>query len=387
MKKPLIITIIILGLILLLPGISFFSWALKEKKPIGIIILDKTVPTMEKIHHKSFMWILTNERFAKKKGGSYSYRNDYYGFFPTRPLRKKGWKQNNLRLSDIMEITDSVDALYYTDTYGVYMNDWYRGISKSRRSRKLYGGLNNTDYLYVVEMQLRNKLCILEYNTLDYPTSDLERYKLKDKLGIEFNGWTGKYFSSLDTMAKENKDNFPIWMTALYRRQYFKPWNFNKPGIVLLKGQNIVVLEEGTHLKSALPYIITDTTNCKRYGVAGKVGFEGWFDIIEPKSNRVISKYVLETLPKGDSLLAENGLNKEFPAVLAEPVNERTYYFCGDFAANKVNYWTSRLNGISKLKGILYSEKENDPRRFFWLYYRPLINGIFTEYYNAIRKK
>ncbi|MBP7731285.1 MAG: hypothetical protein KA114_06590 [Bacteroidales bacterium] len=384
MKKPLIIVIIILGLILILPAINFFRWAFQEKKPINIIILDKTVPTLERINHKSLVWVLTNGRFVKSNGNSYSFRKDYYGFFPTRPLREKGWKQNNLRITEIMSIADSMDALYYTDTYGVFTNDWYRGISKSRRSRKLYGGLNNTDYLYLVEMQLRNKLCILEYNTFDYPTADLERYKTKERLGIEFDGWTGKYFSSLDTAARENKD-FPIWMTAMYRRQYFKPWTFTKPGIVLLNNQNIIVLEEGKQLKNSVPVIITDSVYSKKYGVAQRVGFEGWFDIIHPKENIIISKYKIETTSEGDSILADYNLLNEFPAVITDPNNQRTYYFCGDFTANKINFWTSRLNGLPGKKGIYYSNKENDPRRFFWLYYKPLVKGIFTNYYNEIK--
>lgn len=385
MKKPLIIVIIILGLILILPAINFFRWAFQEKKPVNIIILDKTVPTLERINHKSLVWVLTNGRFVKGNGSSYSFRKDYYGFYPTRPLREKGWKQNNLRITEIMSIADSMDALYYTDTYGVFTNDWYRGISKSRRSRKLYGGLNNTDYLYLVEMQLRNKLCILEYNTFDYPTADLERYKTKERLGIEFDGWTGKYFSSLDTAARENKD-FPLWMTAMYRRQYFKPWTFTKPGIVLLNNQNIIVLEEGKQLKNAVPAIITDSVYCKKYGVVQRVGFEGWFDIIHPKENITISKYKIETTSEGDSILADYNLLNEFPAVITDSNNQRTYYFCGDFTANKINFWTSRLNGLIGKKGISYSNKENDPRRFFWLYYKPLVNGIFTNYYNEVKK-
>ncbi len=385
MKKTIITVIIILGLILLLPAISFFRWVFQERKPIGIIILDKTVPTMDKINHKSLMWVLTNARFTKNKGGSYSFRKDYFGFFPTRPLREKGWKQKNLRLTDIMEVTDSVDALYYADTYGVFTNDWYRGISRSRWSRKIYGGLNNTDYLYFVEMQLRNKLCILEYNTMDNPTSDLERYKIKERLGIEFNGWTGKYFSSLDTVI--NKDNIPSWMTALYRRQYFKPWTFTKPGIVFLKGQSIIILEEGTHLKNAVPYIISDEESCKKYGIIPKVPFNGWFDVIDPKENLVISKYQLQTLPEGDSVLNVFNLQSEFPAVITDAEKHLTYYFCGDFAKNEVNYLTARLYNMSKLKGIFYSDKENDFRRFFWLYYRPLLNSIFSDYYATLNQK
>jgi hypothetical protein len=386
MKKPLLIILIVLVVILALPVINFFRWSFQAKKPMDIIVLDKTVPTLARINHKSLFWVLTNERFVKKSKSSYSFRKDYYGFFPTRPLREKQYKQNNLRLTDIMKVADKSDALYYTDTYGVFFNDWYKGINKSRRSRKLYGGLNNVDFLYLFEMQKRNKLCILEYNTFDYPTPDLERYKTKGAFGIEFEGWTGKYFSSLDTAAKVNVD-FPIWMTAMYRREYRKPWKFTKPGIVLLKGSEIIVLEEGTHLKNALPVITTNPETSKKYGVISKVGFGGWFDIIDPKRDVVISTYNLETTVMGDSLLADNSLPKTFPAVVTDSVNRRNWYFCGDFAANKVDFWTARFKGMGGIKGISYSDSENDLRRFFWLYYKPLINGIFTDYYNSIKTK
>jgi hypothetical protein len=80
-------------------------------------------------------------------------------------------------------------------------------------------------------------------------------------------------------------------------------------------------------------------------------------------------------------------LSREFPAVIQEPVNLRTYYFSGDFASNKVNFCTSRMKGFGKLKGLLYSDKQDDPRRFFWLYYKPLLNTIFNDYYLSLEKK
>jgi hypothetical protein len=385
MKKPLLIVAIILIVILALPAVKYFHWAFQAKKPLNIIILDKTVPTVKRLNHKSLTWIINNDRFVKKNKRTYSFRKDYYGFFPTRPLREKHWTQNNLKLTEIMDVADSVDALYYADTYGVYFNDWYKGINKSRRSRKLYGGLNNTDYLYLVEMQRRNKLCILEYNTFDYPTAELDRYKTKDRLGIEFNGWTGKYFSSLDTASKVNED-FPIWLTAMYRKKYRQPWTFSKPGVVFLKGSDILVLEEGKELKNAIPYIMTDSANCAKYGVMNKIPFDGWFDVISPLKNKVVSKYKLETTPKGDTVLFENFLSSTFPAVITDNVNQRNYYFCGNFATNKVCYWTSRFFGFSNLKGILYSDKTDDMRRFYWLYYKPLVTNILTDYYNSIGK-
>jgi hypothetical protein len=391
MKKPLLIVIIILVLILVLPFINLIRWTFQEKKLMNIYILDKTVPTLERVKHRSFVWILTNERFVKKeKRSSYSYSKDYYGFTPLRPLRDKKYSQPKIDFTEIFEQVKKNDALYYADTYGVFFNDWYKGINKSRRSRKLVGGLNSTDYNFFIQMQLANKLCISEYNTFDYPTPDLERYNMTTiRLGIGFEGWTGKYFSSLDTTS--NPD-FPIWMTNMYRKEYRKPWSFTKPGIVLLRDRDIVVLEEGTHLKNAMPYIVTDSTYCAKYGVINKVPFDGWFDIIDPKANNVISKFSLETTSIGDSILFENSLtkefgSKEFPAVINDTINHRTFYFSGDFATNKIPYWTARFYGIEKLKGIFYSDKQNDTRRFFWLYYRPLINGIFSDYYKSIKSK
>jgi len=383
MKKPLLI-IIILVVILALPVINFIRWTFQEKKPMDIVILDKTVPSLERLMHKSFNWILNNERFVKKgKNKSYSYRKDYYGFSPTRPLKERGSSKKEYRLSEMMDLPEKTDALYFTDTYGVFFNDWYAGINKSRKSRKLYGGLNNNDYLLINEMKNRNKLIILEYNSFDYPTPQFESVRTQEKLGINYSGWTGKYFEKLDTTSSD----FPIWMTAMYRKQYKQPWTFNKAGIVLLTEKSIVVLEEGTHLKTPLPYIITDSANCAKYGVPGSVTFENWFDIINPLENNVISKFRIETTALGDTLFEDNMLTNEFPAVVQEPTSKRIYYFSGDFATNKIWYCTSRFKGFYKLKGILYSDKPDDTRRFFWLYYRPLINGIFTDYYNSLNAK
>ena len=384
MKKTLLVIVIILTVIIAIPVINLVRWTFKLKRPIDIIIVDKTVPTLERENHKSFDWILTNERFVRKETmSSYSYKKDYYGFIPKRPLRDKKFDKNDYHLTDVIILAEKNDAVYFTDTYGVFFNDWYKGINRSRRSRKLYGGLNNNDFLLLKEMKTRNKLVIMEYNSFDYPTIPFESSRTQEKLGISFDGWSGSYFSSLDTTS----DDFPIWMTAMYRKQYKKPWTFSKPGIVLTTEKNIIVLVAGVHLKNAMPHIITDSENSLKYGVPGSVAFNKSFDIIDPLQNNVISRFKIETTPVGDTLLLNNNLSNTFPAVVQEPVSRRTYYFSGDFAYDDIPYWTSRLKGIDKLKGILYSDKPDDARRFFWLYYKPLINTIFSDYYNSMNKK
>jgi len=384
MKKTLLIVVIIVAVIIALPVINLIRWSLQIKKPLDIIIVDKTVPTLEREHHKPFSWILTNDRYVKKESNTgYSYKKDYYGFFPQRPLRDKKWDRNDYHLADIINLANKSDAIYFTDTYGVFFNDWFRGINKSRKSRKIYGGLNNTDFLLLKEMKDRNKLIIMEYNSFDYPTAEFESVRTQEKLGISFSGWTGKYFSSLDTTTTD----FPIWMTAMYRKEYRKPWTFTKPGIVILKEKDIVVLEEGKQLKNPIPRIVTDDASVQKYGVLPSVAFDQWFDIIDPLQNKVISKFKLDTTPLGDTLLVNNSLMNEFPAVVQEPVMQRTYYFSGDFATYDLPFWTARVKGVEKLKGVFFSDKPDDTRRFFWLYYRPLINTVFNDYYTSLKKK
>ncbi len=382
MKKPFLITIIILVILLAFPFISFIRWYFQPKKPVDIVILDKTVPTLERLNHKSLTWILNYDRFVKKGNrNAYSYIKDYYGFAPTRPLKERGSTKKEYHLSEMMDLPEKVDALYIADTYGIFFNDWFAGVNRSRRSRKIYGGLNNTDYLLINEMKNRNKLIILEYNSFDYPTASFESYRTQEKLGITFSGWTGSFYEKLDTTSRD----FPVWMASMYRKQYKKPWTFTRAGIVLLTEKNIVVLEEGTHLKSALPSIVTDEAACTKYGVPPQVAFRNGFDIIDPMQNNVISRFHLETTALGDTLLAANMLSKDFPAVIQDPVGQRTYYFSGDFAANKVPFWASRLKGFDRLKGFLYSEKPEDTRRFYWLYYKPLVNKIFQDYYLTLK--
>jgi hypothetical protein len=361
--------------------VNFIRWAFQEKKPMDIVILDKTVPTFDRLGHRSLVYVLTNDRFVRKeKGGSFSAAKDYYGFVPLRPEREKQFRKRDFRLTELLELADNNDALYYADTYGVFFNDWYQGIKKARKSRRLYGGLNNNDYLLMSEMKNRDKLVILEYNTFDFPTAPLEKFKTEELLGISSTGWMGQYYHSLDTVSAHG---VPGWMPALYRKQYLEPWTFTNPGVVLLKENSIIVLEEGKHLATALPLITTSETAAARLSVAPAVTFVSSFDVINPGQNDVISYFNLRTTPAGDTLLAVNDLQASFPAVVQEPGNGNTYYFSGDFSNNKIPFWTSRFKGMDKMNRLLYTDNPEDSERFFWLYYKPLIKGLFNEYYAA----
>ena len=386
MKKPLLVVIIILVVLLALPVVNLLRWTFQTKKPLDIVIVDKTVPTLEREKHKSLNWILTNERFVKKlKKTSYSFTRDYWGFKPLRPAKTKKWDKGDYRLEQVLDTLNNCKAIYFTDTYGVFFNDWYEGINRSRRSRILFGGMNNNDNALIGLMQDSNKLVITEYNAFDYPTNEYFAFRTQEKLGINWSKWTGKYFSTLDTLI--DKD-FPIWMTAMYRKQYRKPWTFKKPGVVLVRDRYIIVLEEGTHLKNPIPFIVSDSAYVAKWNIAESVSFFHWFDIIDPVETNVISRFNLDTTPVGDSVLSEYGISNKFPAAIQSTANLNTYYFSGDFTSTNIPVWTARFKGVDKLlKSVLYSDKPEDDRRFFWLYYKPLVSGIFNDYYNSLQKQ
>lgn len=172
----------------------------------------------------------------------------------------------------------------------------------------------------------------------------------------------------------------------MYRKQYKKPWTFSKPGVVLVRDRAIMVLEEGTHLNNAIPFIVSDSAFVSKWNIAESVSFYGWFDIIDPLETNVISRFKLDTSPLGDSLLSGYGLSNIFPAAVQNHSAPNTYYFSGDFTTTDIPVWTARFVGVEKLKGLLYSKKPGDDRRFFWLYYKPLISGIFNDYYNSLQK-
>ncbi|MBE9510071.1 MAG: hypothetical protein IMY71_04265 [Bacteroidetes bacterium] len=385
MKKFLILIIIILIVILFFPVLNIVKWSMQPKRPLNVLILDKTVPTFNRYNHKSFHWILTHNKYVKGKKRLYSYKKDYFGFVPLRPLREKKWETRRIRLAEIIELADSLDALYYADTYGVYFNDWYQGINRSNRSRLIYGGLNNSDYLLLKEMKDRNKLIIAEYNILSYPTAPLERNKTENVFDIHWTGWSGKYYKDLNP---ETNPDLPKWIVKLYEKQYLEIWPFTNSGIILVKNDNkVVVLENETHLDFDVPFIYSSKTTQENYEVPNQINYPYWFNIIESGENIVLSEFKIHTNYVGDSLLEANLIPEIFPAVIMQPEKKHYFYFSGDFAHNIINYPTAYFNDIEKIEKYLYNNEFSDKRKFYWKYYKPLVTNILDDYYLELKEE
>jgi hypothetical protein len=286
-------------LIILLPLllISYLSWHYKDKKTYRVYILDKTVPDHKYSEHKSFNWILNNNRITKENGKPYSIGEDYYGFFPIKTTKPKEYKIKSLRLYEVLSYSDDIDMIYYIDSYGVSYEDWYERPADKLHSSLLYGGINQNDYLLLTEMKRKNKLIISEFNLLGSPTSDLIRNKIENLFDFYWTGWTGCYFKSLSIA----NPNLPGWITSLYEKKYQKKWDFSGQGTILVNETgNIVVLQNKIHLNYPSPKIISGAYGRTQYHLPEYQYYSFWFDIIKPgKSNTVVSSYKLDLTPEG----------------------------------------------------------------------------------------
>jgi hypothetical protein len=368
--------------VLLLPLWLWLSWFLTPKKKMVAVIVDKTeIPNGEQ--HASFTWVLNNQHFTKTKTALYKTANDYFGFFPLKDekFRLKGLE----RFSDEMldKLSNDADLVYFTDTYGVYKNEWYK---KKKTEGMIYGGMSEQDIQLLQKMKAKHKLIISEFNTIGSPTTEKNRADFESLFGVKWTGWTGCYFSSLDTL--KNKE-LPTWLVNDYKKDNTGKWPFHHAAIVFVNTQNkIIILEEGTQLISTLPLILVNDFAQKKYNLPAQTAYPFWFDIMQYDTlvNKAIAEFDLNANAAGKQILTNANLPQHFPAILMHNNSDyRFYYFSGNFCDNPISISTSYFKGIGVLNSLFYhSDDVNSRRNFFWNFYRPLMTQITSDYYNSI---
>jgi hypothetical protein len=385
MNKKLLSLIIVVSILILTLCGSWLMWFLKTERPLNVYILDKTVPTVERNEHKSFNWILNHNRYVKTNGDLYDVNKDYYGFFPLSS-KSQEFDFRSIRIHEIEDVADNYDMLYYADTYGVYYNEWYKtGTKDVKHTQKVYGGLNQNDYLLLKEMKEQKKLIITEFNLYNVPTNGLIREKVENLFGLNWSGWTGKYYSSLDTVSG---NDFPRWIASLYQEQNNNQWPFKNAGIVLVhKFGTIAILEQGTHLNQEIPFILAKQEAIDRFGVPEMVHYPQWFDItFSGDKNNVLANFKIHVNAKGDSLLRHYNLKPVFPAVIEHKTDYNFYYFGGDFAENSINSKTAFFEGYHNFVSLFNASNYNKSNNFYWQFYVPMTTSIIDDYYMTLNK-
>ncbi len=368
----------------LIPIGSRLAWVIQPKEQISILIVDKTVNSTQYNEHKSFNWILNYLKIVNQNNELYKPEYDYFGFKPVGQSYSKKFKIDDfekLTLPQLDSIALTNDAIYFTDTYGVYANEWYYKKNISEYSRKLYGGLTNNEIKLLQAFKKHNKLILCEFNTYATPTSTKIRTEFEKTFDIKWSGWTCRFFEELDTLKNTE---IPKWMIRNYTKQHAKKWNFKHSGLVYVnKDSRIFVLQNQLDLSIETPYIITNKTYKKEYNLPDSIHYPYWIDIsYSGKSNNIIANYQLYTTARGDSILKRYMLPKRFPAIIMHNTDYQFYYFAGDFADNKVSTKSSYFKGITYFSSAFYNQNTQNRDAFFWEYYIPLITNIINKQKN-----
>jgi len=368
--------------ILLIPLWMWLGWVFTPNTKLVAAIIDKTVLTQEGKQHNSLNWILNHQRFTKTSKMAYENARDYYGFFPLEDEKFKLKGLERFSSNELNKLSEDADLVYFTDTYGIYNNDWYQKSKSKELHGILYGGLSDEDVEFLKLMKAKNKLIIAEFNTIGSPTRFENRARFEELFAIKWTGWTARCFDNLD--IEVNKE-LPNWLIDNYKKLHQGQWPFKKSGIAFVNDKaQVVILEDKTHLTEPIPHILSILYAIENLGVPEKIKYPFWFDIIvpQPTINQTVASFKISANQKGLAELKKYGIPSEFPAVTMHKGKDYSfYYFSGDFSDNHINLDTSYFKGIGFFKGLFYNEKDlMDRSGFFWKFYRPLLSNILKDY-------
>jgi len=379
MKKKIIDIVLII--LCLLPLILWLLWIIKPSQRANILIMDKTVLTPIGLEHRAFDWILNHQKYYKPNGDPYT-TSDYVGFFPLENDHFLIKDLSNFTEKQIDSLSTCSDMTYFTDTYGIYYNEWYRKKDLGEHSEKVYGGLHENDVLFLKMMKEKKKLILAEFNFFATPTSAKQRKEAESLLGLKWSGWTGRYFEQLDTLKNPE---LPKWVVRLYKNQHQNNWPFTKPGIVFVHtDETIAILENETDLKREVPLVKSFNYGVNKFDIPKEIRYPYWFDITlsTDTNNRVLSYYELFPNERGDSILHHHNIPKIFPAAFENIKDSPFYYFCGDFTDVPIRKTFDELLGMEYMKMIVVNESYlNDRTPFFWRYYLPMTTKIINKYF------
>lgn len=359
-------------LALVIPLYPFLAWEKEPSKDINTLILDYTVPNMEYREHNGVTWIINNLKIVKKDGSAYDLRKDYYGFFP----RKN--HTYTLKLPSGKALKDA-GLIYIADTYGVYAGDFSGHVEIGKRSKLMFGGLEEADAARISASLTGGKVLVAEFNTFGSPTKQPAREIMYKTLNLDWTGWAGRYFANL----KKETGDLPAWAPEVYKKQYGKEWNFSGPGFIIIhENDTILVLKAGTDLSSndlTLSFTQKGKDFIPEDPPPAKYMF--WFDIIAPRPGTgILAEYTLHLTDEGRKKLKQFNLTETFPAITVNKTPDYTaYYLAGDYADNndtpKSYKYAYTFSGIIAM--LASGGTSNEYNDYFIKDYLPFMHAVF----------
>ncbi|SFC33084.1 hypothetical protein SAMN04488102_10523 [Alkalibacterium subtropicum] len=367
MKKKLTYIGIAFGLLLLF--LPYIAWQLDSGRALDVLIMDKTVPDQTYREHKGITWALNHYKYIKSDQTAYDLTHDYTGFHPL--------EENQYDVSSLP--VEEKDLIYMADTYGVYENEFYDLTEGETRSGLIYGGLTAEELAYVEEeMYASQTPLIAEFNSFASPTTSEVQDRFTSILGINWNGWTARYFNELDP---ELNSEIPLWILENYEQQTQETWGSSGPGLVFVKNdEHILVLEEGQDFEGEGVRFDFTSQGQAFFGMSLSSQYGYWFDIVEAEAADVLATYSLGLTEKGSKRLSEYDIENMIPAVTRNTVSGTpAYYFAGDFADMAATPSFYKYKGMDWLYRMMSWAQLKGTNAFYYRAYLPMMHTILQE--------
>ena len=356
----------------------FVIWHLLPKKVMNVAVLDKTIMSYSKDDeinkdnvyrkHRGFFWILNQQRFVKNDLSSYDYKVDYFGPM----LDEEGSYDYSVELSDAKA---KPDFLYLADAYGMG-NDTYGHYNGGK---PLGGGISDDDMSYINFAYESGAPIVAETTLFSSTLSDSVRAQLMDVLGVTPTNWIGRYIVDLEDFT-----DVPDWAVPLYEQQEGVEWRFTGPGILLVSGDDkIIILEQNTDFnsKDLLKIYINDEYK-KEFGSCGKCNFYNWFELIEPNYGvESIATFEFDLNSTGMEKIREINKTPRFSAITRKKDENYApvYFFAGDFNDYVVSSRYGSFLFSNEFYQFLSYDRQGDITNFFWRFFDPLIRRILKD--------
>lgn len=355
------------------------AYHFRERRPLKIVVLDKTVPFRLWLEHRSFFWAMRALGVVRPDGAPYDWRSDYLGAYPPERPGDPPERTRDLTSSDL----EGADLVYLADTYGVYRDDLAskeKQLAALERSPRIYGGLEGGEASAAEAYVGRGGLLVVEFNTLGSPTAEGPRETLERTLGVRWTHWIGRFFNDLDS-----PDEVPQWMRRNYEREWSRPWAFTGPGYVLCyEDAHVEVLRVGPEVGArGLRLDRVRSSDATLEDAADGILYPYWFDVVERTGEaELLATFTWQPTDAGRERLKARGLAETFPAVTVKrhASGGRAFYFAGDFADNPLETaevpYAGYLTARRFLEGVRLAPSEN---AFYWRFYVPVVDHLLRK--------
>jgi hypothetical protein len=355
--------------------LPFLYWNVLPTRPLSLFVIDKTTAANFR-EHRSLFWLLHHWKYADPVTNRYyNPERDYYGYFPQdssySPVDKL-----QLRRTELLYIADTYGVYHYPMEYNRYerlLQDFHIPIDLQ------YGGLNDQEMDVIEQYDSLGRMTIAEFNTLQDPQLEdrVTQRRLERLFRVHYTGALGRYYDNLNSAAR--------WMKDLYEKHSHLKWDFSGRGIIIVVNrqlgddrQEVVVLESSDLANT--PVFIRNTQHPLLNGTEDEIPYYYFFEYLDVDSTaNVIAQYEIQCNTTGADKMNAAGLPLSFPAVVVSGESDRRIYFAGDFADNSVEMMLTEYWNVEFLLTKLFSFYfVSDQTRFFWKFYLPMMENVFT---------